>query len=63
MVGLSEVPLDSPIGSLRGPDNLVVYQTHRYPERPLSVRGPGAGVEVTAAGVLGDMIALGREWR
>ncbi|MDP9311296.1 MAG: homoserine dehydrogenase [Chloroflexota bacterium] len=62
-VALTEVPRDSPIGSLRGPDNLVVFQTQRYAERPLSVRGPGAGVEVTAAGVLSDMIALGREWR
>lgn len=62
-VGLSEVAIANPIGSLRGPDNLVVYQTQRYTERPLSVRGPGAGVDVTAAGVLSDMIALGREWR
>jgi homoserine dehydrogenase len=61
-VGLAAVAADSPVGSLRGPDNLVVYHTERYAERPLSVRGPGAGVDVTAAGVLSDMIAFAREW-
>ncbi|HEX6289311.1 MAG TPA: hypothetical protein VFZ66_08985 [Herpetosiphonaceae bacterium] len=61
-VGLAAVMPDTPVGSLRGPDNLVVYHTRRYAERPLSVRGPGAGTDVTAAGVLSDMIAFAREW-
>ena len=61
-VGLARVAVDSPVESLRGPDNLVVYHTERYADRPLSVRGPGAGTEVTAAGVLSDMIAFAREW-
>lgn len=61
-VGLAEVPQAGPLGGLRGPDNLVVYHSQRYAERPLSVRGPGAGVDVTAAGVLGDMIAFGQSW-
>lgn len=62
-VDLVNVSPSSPVGALQGPDNLVVYQTERYKERPLSVRGPGAGVDVTAAGVLGDLIMFGREWR
>lgn len=62
-VGLQEVPRDSLLGGLRGLDNIVLLRTRRYAEAPLSVRGPGAGVEVTAAGVLGDMIAFGKEWR
>jgi homoserine dehydrogenase len=62
-VGVADVMLNEPLGTLRGPDNLVMYRTQRYNDRPLSVRGPGAGVEVTAAGVLSDMITLGREWR
>jgi homoserine dehydrogenase len=61
-VGLATVAIDSPVGSLRGPDNLVVYHTERYAHCPLSVRGPGAGTEVTASGVLSDMIAFAREW-
>ncbi len=55
-VGLREVPADDPIGQLRGPDNLLVFRTARYREYPLVVRGPGAGAQVTAAGVLGDVI-------
>jgi aspartokinase/homoserine dehydrogenase 1 len=35
----------------------------RYSERPLVVRGPGAGPEVTAAGVFADIIRAGMEAR
>ena len=57
-VGLRAVPKDSPLGSLRGPDNLVAWTTARYAERPLVVRGPGAGVEVTASAVVFDLLTL-----
>jgi len=57
-VGLAAVELDSPMGALQGPDNLIVFRTQRYREQPLSVRGPGAGTEVTASAVLVDMLAL-----
>jgi homoserine dehydrogenase len=60
-VGLRELSLDHPLASLRGPDNMISFTTRRYHDRPLVVRGPGAGVEVTAAGVLGDIIATARE--
>jgi homoserine dehydrogenase len=61
-VGLAAVTPESPIGSLRGPDNLVLYRTERYNDYPLSIRGPGAGVEVTAAAVLNDMLAFANGW-
>jgi len=32
----------------------------RYAKEPLIVRGPGAGNEVTAAGVLGDVLHITR---
>jgi aspartokinase/homoserine dehydrogenase 1 len=57
-VGLVSVPLGSPLASLDGTDNLFVFSTARYRNRPLVVSGPGAGVEVTAAGVLGDVLRL-----
>lgn len=57
-VGLREVERDSPLGSLRGPDNLVAWTTTRYHDRPMVVRGPGAGVEVTASAVVFDLLAL-----
>ena len=57
-VGLKSVPKSSPIGSLRGPDNIFVFTTERYHDNPLVIRGPGAGIEVTAAGVLGDVLKI-----
>jgi len=59
-VGLKEVPAGGPIGSLRGPDNILVFETRRYHAYPLVIRGPGAGAEVTAAGVLGDLLKVAR---
>jgi homoserine dehydrogenase len=55
-VGLEEVPVASEIGGLRGPNNLVVIQTKRYSSNPLIIKGPGAGIEVTAAGVFADCL-------
>lgn len=62
-VGLAEVSLDSPMGRLRGTDNLVAFTSERYDARPLVVMGPGAGVEVTAMGVLGDILRIAAERR
>ena len=59
-VGLRDVPRDSAVGQLDGPDNLLVYETARYRANPLLIRGPGAGAEVTAAGVLGDILKIAR---
>ena len=60
-IGLREVDQDSPIGRLRGTDNIAVFHTARYDETPLVIQGPGAGRAVTAGGVLSDMILLARE--
>jgi homoserine dehydrogenase len=62
-VGLQILPAEHPIAGLRGPDNLFSFTTARYAERPLVVRGPGAGLAVTAAGVLADIVATAREMR
>jgi aspartokinase/homoserine dehydrogenase 1 len=42
---------------LRGPDNIFQFRTRRYREQPLTVQGPGAGPEVTAAGVIADLLS------
>lgn len=60
-VGLAEVPVDSPFGLLRGTDNMIVFRTERYDEGPLVISGPGAGIEVTAMGVLGDLMRTAAE--
>lgn len=60
-VGLAAVPLASPLGALNGTDNLILFRSERYHTRPLVVIGPGAGVEVTAMGVLGDILRIAAE--
>jgi aspartokinase/homoserine dehydrogenase 1 len=55
-VRLEAVGPDHPCGQLDGTDNLIAFTTDRYRESPLVVRGPGAGPEVTAAGVLADVL-------
>jgi len=59
-VGLKAVPVGSAPGQLFGPDNILVYETERYAENPLVIRGPGAGAQVTAAGVFGDILKVAR---
>ncbi len=58
-VKLSEVDSSHPFYSLSGSDNIISFTTNRYKERPLVVKGPGAGAQVTAAGVFADIIRIG----
>ncbi len=62
-VGPVAVPADSPFHRLQGTDNMIVFESDRYSLRPLVVAGPGAGVEVTAMGVLGDILRIAAERR
>jgi bifunctional aspartokinase / homoserine dehydrogenase 1 len=55
---LVAVPGSSPIAALAGTRNLVSFTTRRYRTDPLVISGPGAGVEVTAAGILNDIHSL-----
>ena len=57
-ISLQEVDPSNPFYSLSGSDNMIVFTTERYKERPLVVRGPGAGDEVTAAGVFAEIIQI-----
>jgi aspartokinase/homoserine dehydrogenase 1 len=56
-LGLQAYGPEHPFYFLSGSDNMVVFTTERYRERPLVVRGPGAGAEVTAAGVFAEIVA------
>ncbi len=58
MVGLTSVPKNSPLGALSGPGNYFSFTSKRYEDHPLIISGPGAGLEVTAAGVFSDLIDL-----
>jgi aspartokinase/homoserine dehydrogenase 1 len=57
-VKLQTVDKDHPFSALSGSDNIVSFTTNRYLERPLVIKGPGAGAEVTAAGVFADIIRI-----
>ncbi len=58
-VSLASVGANHPFFSLAGSDNIILLTTERYKERPMVIRGPGAGAEVTAAGVFADIIRIG----
>ncbi|MBX2840998.1 MAG: bifunctional aspartate kinase/homoserine dehydrogenase I [Flammeovirgaceae bacterium] len=47
-----------PFYMAEGSDNIILYTTNRYNELPLMIKGPGAGAEVTAAGVFADIIRI-----
>ncbi len=57
-VGLQVLPQDHPLCAGAGTDNRVAIYSDRYPEQPLVVQGPGAGAEVTAAGLIDDVLAI-----
>ena len=57
-VKLISVPKSSPLGQLRGADNLIEIYTKSYGEIPIVIQGAGAGKEVTARGVLTDILKI-----
>jgi len=57
-VRLEALPAAHPFYDLSGSDNIISFTSARYSERPLVVRGPGAGVDVTAAGVFADILKV-----
>lgn len=56
-VSLQELPMNAPLANMKQ----VSFYTERYSDAPLFIGGKGASVEITAAGVVGDMIGLVRE--
>ncbi|HSM24729.1 MAG TPA: hypothetical protein VK856_07705 [Anaerolineaceae bacterium] len=56
--GLKAVQRNSSLGALQGPGNYFAIYSQRYNQIPLVIAGPGAGITVTANGVLNDIIAL-----
>jgi homoserine dehydrogenase len=64
-VSLATFPNTHPFATLSGADNIFEIRSARYgptgSSTPLIIRGPGAGAEVTAAGVYGDIVQLAKE--
>lgn len=57
-VKLDSVGIEHPFYTLSGTDNIVSFTSKRYSNTPLVVKGPGAGTDVTAAGVFADIIRV-----
>lgn len=55
-VRLAAVGPDHPFWALSGSDNVIAIRSARYDRQPLVIRGPGAGADVTAAGVFSDIL-------
>ncbi len=51
-------PKTSVLGQIDGADNIFEIYTESYKDQPLVIRGAGAGVEVTARGVFGDLLKI-----
>jgi aspartokinase/homoserine dehydrogenase 1 len=58
-IALELVGEEHPFYNLSGSDNIISFTTERYKDRPLVVKGPGAGSEVTAGGVFADLVNVG----
>lgn len=61
-ISLQMVDENHPFYMLSGSDNIISFTTERYKERPMVVKGPGAGAEVTAAGVFADIVNVGANY-
>jgi aspartokinase/homoserine dehydrogenase 1 len=60
-VSVDVVPKEKPLGSIRDGENALVLLSRYYQPIPLVLRGYGAGADVTAAGVFGDLLRTA--WR
>jgi len=57
-VSLSAVNGNGPLGRVQGSDSLFEIYTESYGEKPMIIQGAGAGAQVTARGVLGDVLRI-----
>ncbi|MFD1160885.1 bifunctional aspartate kinase/homoserine dehydrogenase I [Hwangdonia seohaensis] len=59
-VKLVSIPEDSTLGHVKGSDAIFEIFTESYGEQPIVIQGAGAGAEVTARGVFGDILRLSK---
>ena len=57
-VDLRSYPTTHPLAGTSSNDNIVRFETVRYSDNPLVIRGPGAGPDLTAGGVFADLLRL-----
>lgn len=61
-VGIDSISESHPFYRLEGTDNMVLIYTKRYGEKPLVIQGAGAGKEVTASGLLNDILQMAEKY-
>ena len=57
-VDLVSVPRNSSLGQLSGSNSIFEIYTESYGDSPILIQGAGAGAEVTARGVFGDLLRI-----
>ncbi len=57
-VKLEAISKNSTIGNLNGSDSIFEIHTDSYKDKPITIIGAGAGAEVTARGVFGDLLRI-----
>ncbi len=57
-VSLEETSKNSMLGQLKGSDSLFEIYTESYGKNPIVIQGAGAGAQVTARGVFGDVLRI-----
>jgi len=62
-VAPERVPLDHALAKLAPCENALILHSAYYRAAPLTIAGPGAGVELTAAAVFADLVAVARTAR
>lgn len=62
-VKMTETGPEHPFYSLKGSENCLVFTTKYYSVYPLVIKGPGAGVNVTSAGLLSDIVRIAESVR
>jgi aspartokinase/homoserine dehydrogenase 1 len=57
-VKLEQIGREHPFYGLDGSDNIVAFKTQYYQDSPIVVKGPGAGADVTASGIIADILRI-----
>jgi len=58
VVSLEKIDSNHPFYNLSGTDNILAIYSSHYDQNPLVVKGPGAGANVTAAGIIADILRV-----
>lgn len=57
-VKLEQISKDHAFYNLSGTDNIIAIYSANYSSTPLVVKGPGAGADVTASGIIADILRV-----